>query len=307
VRKVLTLFTTPLLIACGAAALAPAVSEGHLPMDDGVRLWHRSVGDGPETVIVPVLVLTSPHFDALAKGRRVVYYDPRGRGRSDTGALKDLSLRRNLRDLDALRQHLDIERVALIGYSWFALEFAQYALDYPHRVTRLVQLAPVPPRLSGGMVSRGEVFQTRIDKKAWAEYERMRDSPSSDPRERCRAYQRAIAPAVSVHPERVDEATVCSHPTEWPDNQGLTWSAMMRSAQGLDLRPRLHTLRIPRLVVRPARDSIPFEGVREWLSGSEVRLLTVSDADHAVYLDRPDVVIPALDTFLRGRWPADAK
>ena len=261
--------------------------------------------EGIETVIVPVLVLTSPHFDALAKGRRVVYYDPRGRGRSDTGAIKDLSLRRSLRDLDSLRQHVGAERVALIGFSWYSLEFAQYALDYPARVTRLVQLAPVPPRLSA-MGSRGEAFQARLDKKAWVDYERMRDFPPSDPRERCRAYHRAIAPAVSVHPERLDHDAVCSHPTEWPENQGPVWSALMASAQSVDLRPRLPELKVPRLVVRPERDLIPLDGVREWLAGPHVRLLTVPDADHAVYLDRPDLVIPAIETFLKGDWPGGA-
>jgi proline iminopeptidase len=300
----IALITTSVL---GLAHASPHVTEGHLPMDDGVRLWHRSVGDGPETVIVPACVLTSPHFDALAKGRRIVYYDPRGRGRSDTGALKDISLRRSLRDLDGLRQHLGVERMALIGFSWYALEFAQYALDYPSRVTRLVQLAPVPPRLSDGMDSRHESFEARFDKKAWAEYERMRDSPPSDPRERCRAYQRALGPAVSVHPERLDHATVCAHPTEWPENQGPVWSALIRSAEGLDLRSRLHAIGIPRLIVRPDRDSIPVEGVREWLTGTRVRLLVVPRADHAVYLDRPDVVIPAIDTFLKGNWPAQAE
>jgi proline iminopeptidase len=283
---------------------SPAVTEGHLPMDDGVRIWHRSVGQGPETVIVPLLVLTSPHFDALATGRRVVYYDPRGRGRSDTGPLKDISLRRSLRDLDELRKHLGVERVALIGFSWYSLEVAQYALDYPGRVTRLVQLAPVPPRVSAETDSRGDAFQTRIDRAAWSEYERLRDSPPSDPRDRCRAFQRAIAAAVSRRPDRLDHAAVCSHPTEWPENQAPVWSALMRSAGTLDLRPRLPTLSMPRLIVRPDGDSIPIESVREWLEGTHVRLLTVPDAGHAAYLDRPDLVIPAIQMFLQGAWPA---
>jgi proline iminopeptidase len=302
VPKVLIVLFIELVVAFVSAH--PVVTEGHLAMDDGVRLWHRSVGDGSETVIVPVSVLTSPHFDALAKGRRVIYYDPRGRGRSDTGALRDISLVRSLRDLERLRQHFGLERIALIGFSWYALEFAQYALDYPERVTRLVQLAPVPPRLSDGMGSRGDNFQARFDKKAWAEYERMRDFPPSDPRERCRAFQRALAPAVSVHPERLDHATVCTHPTEWPENQGPAWSALMRSAADVDLRARLRALAIPRLVIRPDRDSIRLDGVREWLTGARVRLLVIPAADHVAYLDRPDLVIPAIDTFLRGNWPA---
>jgi proline iminopeptidase len=298
-----------LLSAVGTGTLAdPVVREGHIPMDDGVRIHYRSVGEGPESVIVSVAVVTSPYFDALAKGRRVIYYDPRGRGRSDTGALKDLSLTRNLRDLEGLLQHFGLNRVALIGYSGYGLEFAQFALDHPQRVTRLVQLAPVPPRLSPWMEPRGQAMEARVDKRALAEYERMRDQPPSDPRERCRAYQRAYAATFSARPELIDHAAVCTYPTEWPENQGPLWSAFMPSIERLDLRPRLVELRMPRLVVRPNRDLIPVEGVKEWLiPDAPVRLLTVSGADHAVYIDRPDVVIPALDTFLRGGWPPGAE
>jgi len=56
---------------CSASTAGQRYSQGHIAMEDGVRLWHRSVGEGTEAVVVPVLVLTSPHFDALAKGEAV--------------------------------------------------------------------------------------------------------------------------------------------------------------------------------------------------------------------------------------------
>lgn len=285
------------------------VREGHAPMDDGVRLYYRSVGgDATEAVIVPVMVLTSPHFDALAKTRRIVYYDPRGRGQSDTGAFGNLSVQRNVRDLEALRAFLGLERVALIGFSGYGLEFALYALEHPDRVTHLVQLAPVPPRLSPWMEARTRIVQQRLDTKAMTEYERMRDNPPSDARERCRAYQRALAPAVSLRPERLDHSVQCRQPTEWPENQAPAWAAFGPSVQALDLRPRLSELKMPRLVVWPERDAIPLDAVKEWLvPGAPVRLLTVPDADHVVYIDRPDVVMPAIDAFLRGEPPASAR
>ena len=305
-RVVLALL--PMLALLSAIASANPVVEGHAAMDDGVRLWYRSVGEGVEAVIVPVLVLTSPHFDPLAAGRRVVYYDPRGRGRSDTGVLKNVSVDRNVRDLEGLRRFLGLERLALIGYSGFGLEFALYALEYPQRVLRIVQLAPVPPRLSPWMASRSREVQARRDEQALAEYEKLRGSPPSDPQERCRAYQRALAAAVSTHPERIDHSTVCTHPTEWPENQQPLWEAFMPSVEALDLRSRVAELRMPRLVVWPERDAIPLDGVKEWLvPGAPVRLLTISGADHAVYIDRPDVVIPAIAAFLRGEWPAGAR
>jgi pimeloyl-ACP methyl ester carboxylesterase len=75
----------------------------------------------------------------------------------------------------------------------------------------------------------------------------------------------------------------------------------MPSMEGVDLRTRVTELRMPRLVIWPERDLIPLEGVREWLAdGAPVRLLTVAGADHSAFVDRPDVVIPAIADFLRG-------
>ena len=59
-----------------------APAAGTITTDDGVRIFYRSVGSGQQTVIIPVAVWTSPYFDTLARRRRVIYYDPRGRGRS---------------------------------------------------------------------------------------------------------------------------------------------------------------------------------------------------------------------------------
>ena len=298
-----------LVLAAGSAQAQPPSREGHAPMDDGVRLYYRSVGgEANEAVIVPVMILTSPSFDALATHHRIIYYDPRGRGRSDTGPLADMSVQRNVRDLEALRAFIGLERIALIGYSGYGLEFALYALEHPDRVARLVQLAPVPPRLSPWMESRSRQMEPRIDRRALAAYERMRDSPPSDARERCEAYQRAYAPAVSVRPDRIDPSIQCGHPTEWPENQAPLWGAFLPSITSLDLRPRLAKLKMPRLVIWPERDAIPLEGVKEWLvPGAPVKLLTVEDADHVVYLDRPEVLIAVLETFLRGEWPRGAQ
>ncbi|MBA2457396.1 MAG: alpha/beta fold hydrolase [Gemmatimonadales bacterium] len=107
---------------------------------------YRTVGSGAETVIVPLASMHGTSLDALARGRRLVLYDPRGRGRSDTVPPAKVSLDHNLRDLDAIRAEVGADRVALIGWSGLGMELFVYALRHPDRVTRLVQLAPVAPR-----------------------------------------------------------------------------------------------------------------------------------------------------------------
>jgi pimeloyl-ACP methyl ester carboxylesterase len=70
------------LAACGRPA--PVTTEHYLTTADSVRLYYRTVGVGDETVIVPLAEFHGIRLDDLARHRRLVLYDPRGRGRSDS-------------------------------------------------------------------------------------------------------------------------------------------------------------------------------------------------------------------------------
>ena len=41
--------------------------------------------------------------------------------------------------------------------------------------------------------------------------------------------------------------------------------------------------------------------------GDDVALLTVEGAAHQITVDAPEVVLPAMEEFLNGRWPAAAE
>jgi pimeloyl-ACP methyl ester carboxylesterase len=81
-----------------------------------------------------------------------IQYTIVGAGRGD---LRAVSLDRQVQDLEQLRVALGVDRMAIIGWSGLGMETAVYAMRHPDRVTRLVQVSPVPPaarimRESGG-------------------------------------------------------------------------------------------------------------------------------------------------------------
>ena len=99
--------------------------EGHVTADDGTRLFYRIEGDGPQTLVVvhggPGNSMESvrPDFGPLARGRRVIYYDQRGNGRSQL--IEDesrLSFEHHIADLDPVRRQFGLERLTLLGNSW---------------------------------------------------------------------------------------------------------------------------------------------------------------------------------------------
>lgn len=66
-------------------------------------------------------------------------WDQRGCGRSERSG--PYSVAQTVADLDAVRRHFGLERMALLGHSWGAQLALLYALEHPERVTRLVYVA----------------------------------------------------------------------------------------------------------------------------------------------------------------------
>ncbi len=127
-------------------------AEGYIVTPDKVRIFYKIVGSGPETLVMvhggPANSLESirPDMEPLAKGRRVIYYDQRGNGRSDLVKDADeLGYEKHVADLDALRKHFKLEKMSLFGNSWGGLLISLYAIAHPERVERLVLDSSAPP------------------------------------------------------------------------------------------------------------------------------------------------------------------
>ncbi len=135
---------------------SPRVEEGTLAVPGG-NVWYRSVGEGD----LPPLLVTHggpgfPHdyltpFEDLADRRRVVFWDQLGCGRSESPSDPSLwTMERSLREVDAVREQLGLERHHLFGNSWGGMLVQQYVLDRQPDLVSLVvsnSLASMP-RLS---------------------------------------------------------------------------------------------------------------------------------------------------------------
>jgi pimeloyl-ACP methyl ester carboxylesterase len=293
-----------------ASAQTPT-GEGFVVTPDSVRLYYRVVGSGEEVVIIPMAEFHGSRLDRLARNRRLVLYDPRGRGRSDAVPPARVSLDYQLRDLDAIRQAIGVERTALIGWSGLGMEMWVYAARNPERVTRLVQLAPVPPRGSPYMDDMMRSRQSRTDTAAARAVEELSAQGGfrDDPAGYCRARNRVSRPASLGNPSLAGATPdVCLFPNEWADNIGPYFEALLGSFGDFDWRPQLAAMRTPRLVIHGELDNIPLAGSREWVAGQPAaRLLVVPGAGHWPHYESPELVLAAIEAFLAGEWPPTAR
>ncbi len=110
---------------------------------DGRKLTYRKLGHGPVLVCHP----GGPGFSSLYFGdlaalweqHTLVMLNPRGTGGSDRPADRlSYQIDDYVADLEELRQHLGIERLALLGHSHGGVVAMAYAARHPARVRKLV-------------------------------------------------------------------------------------------------------------------------------------------------------------------------
>src|SRR5258705_1032947 len=126
-----------------------AAREGHLALP-GAELFFRDVGHG-----TPIVVLHGgpdfdheyflPDLDRLGDSRRLIYY-PQRRRRASPGDVHppDVTLASEIADLDALRAHLGLASMVLLGHSWGGVLAMEYATRHPERISHLILMNSGP-------------------------------------------------------------------------------------------------------------------------------------------------------------------
>lgn len=125
---------------------------------NGVRIAYRSLGAGSPLVWPPMWInhlqvsLENPAYrsfmDALAEHHTVIAYDRHGCGLSDRDR-QDCSLENDIASLEAVVDHLDIQRFALFGFSDGGPCSIGYAALHPNRVSRLILYNTYAARVRG--------------------------------------------------------------------------------------------------------------------------------------------------------------
>ncbi len=295
----------------------PAANEGFVTADDSLRLYYRIAGSGAQTVIVPASLFLYRDLSALASGRRMIFYDMRGRGRSDRVAdSTHITIQWDVRDLETVRKHFDVERFVPVGFSYLGLMVMMYATEHPDRVERIIQMGPVPRKY--GTEYPRELTANDLppipDSAGSAEIERLRRSELAvqKPQEHCRReYELTRARLVGDARLASRVPDVCEYPNEWPVNFGRHIRIQfVGSIVPLDIPwETFNRITVPVLTIHGTRDrNAPYGSGREWDAHlPNARLLTVRNAAHLAWIDQPELVFRAIDTFLKGEWPPEAE
>jgi proline iminopeptidase len=114
------------------------------------------------------------HSQAFEEFAHVVYIDPRGSGKSSACKKEvEYEIKTNIYDIEAVREHLGIDKIHLLGTSYGSMVVQGYAIQYPERVAGLVLIAGAPsaaflPVAKHNLAQRGTLEQQKVcDELLW--------------------------------------------------------------------------------------------------------------------------------------------
>nr|MDJ0867591.1 alpha/beta hydrolase [Myxococcota bacterium] len=244
---------------------------------------------------------------ALAGRRRVLALDARGHGDSDRDPDFRYLPASGARDLEAVVDHLGIERIELLGHSMGAFSAIRFAARFPERVERLV-LVDAGPQVPPGAARRRAVARVAPRREpplsgfaSEAAYASALELfyPGAEPavlRELARHWLRR-RPDGRYEP-KLDPAFLRPPQRGAPDErEAAAWS--QRETERL--WHHLERVRCPALVLRGARSTVLSAAAAERMGSvlRDARCVTLAGAGHAVMLDAPEAFIAAVGEFLR--------
>lgn len=124
------------------------MTEGRIPYA-GAETWYRVVGEGEEDGKLPVLVLhggpggTHDYLEPIGgladTGRRVIFYDQIGCGRSPhPSEPSKWTVQLFVDEVDVVREALGLDRIHLLGQSWGGMLAMEYMLTRPSGIETVI-------------------------------------------------------------------------------------------------------------------------------------------------------------------------
>ena len=289
------------------------VQEGMVPFR-GHETWYRIVGDSDAPGKFPLVCLHGcpgaahdylESLQAMAEtGRRVIFYDQLGCGRSSIPESKPemWTVELYVDELNAVRSTLGLDRIHLLGQSWGGMLGTEYALTQPQGLESLtvasspasmIQWVEEANRLREGLPP--DVQRTLLHHEAAGTVESPEYKAAMDV-----FYARHVC-RVTPQPEYVRRtfAAIDRHPEVYYTMNGPSEFHVIGTLKNWDIIPRLGEIHVPTLVTSGRHDEatpLIAETVHKGIPGS--RWVIFEESSHMAHAEEPERYMEVLDGFL---------
>ena len=225
---------------------------------------------------------------------QLVYVDHRGSGRSRVDDPATCTLEQNVRDVDALRDYLGLEKICVLGSSYGGMVAQGYAIDFTDRLDRLILSVTAPSyrfmeESQAILEERGTAEQKRVCQWLW--------NASFENEGQLQEYYRVMGPMYAV---KFDAE---KHAQGW--HRGIRNYRQLNQGFGdflrtFDFTEQLSSITCPTLVLAGAHDWIcpPSQSqiIAEKIPQAELELF--ANSSHMVSQDEPERFLEVVRKFL---------
>ena len=235
-------------------------------------------------------------WERVAKNRLVVFYDQRGIGSSkrlQPGASQSMDAQ--VADLEAVRQTLGLDKVALVGDSYGGLLSMAYAAAHPEHVGRLVLSDSPGPSWKSIVHLLPQVFPD-VEEEGAKEEQKLGRSTDAAARAGLRNHFRMIF----YSPEKRD--AYMSHMGDLGFEPAVG-EAVAKATANLDLAPKLAGFQFPVLVIS-GRYDMNVAPLTAWQLAHDIpgaKLIFFEQSGHLPSYEEPERYLKVLEDFLNAR------
>jgi proline-specific peptidase len=286
--------------------------EGFVPFR-GYRTWYRVIGDEQSEEKLPVVLLhggpgaTHDYLEPLETladtGRRVVFYDQLGCGKSDLPEDDSLWVVETfVEELDVIRRELGLDCIHLFGNSWGGMLAMEYALTQPRGLESLI-LASSPASIPQWVEETG-TLREQLPPEVQAVLDRHEaDGTTDDPE-----YEEAAMEFYKRHVCRVEPWPECvlrsfqfmaEHGVVYHTMNGPSEFHVTGNLRQWSVVERLPEIHVPTLVVTGEHDEATpaiNRTVAEGIAGAES--VIYPGASHMAHVEDTAGYVRLLDEFL---------
>jgi pimeloyl-ACP methyl ester carboxylesterase len=270
---------------------------------EGLTLSYERRGSGPLLVCHPGgpggSAAEFRDFAGLDDTFELVLLSPRGSHGSDPA--DDYALSSYVADVEALREHLGVEQLDLLGFSHGGIVAMAYAAAHGARVRRLVLAATLALWGEEAEAAMARAIEARRDQPWFAEAQKAIEEEQagefSSTEELIANVQQQIP--LYFHRWEGNEQIGRELATDFAKAEPLHYFNTVEFPT-FDLRPELRTIEAPTLVVDGDDDMIAGPICADAIAAElqDVRRVTIADSGHFLYIEQPEAFRAALTGFL---------
>ncbi|WP_256816451.1 alpha/beta fold hydrolase [Cytobacillus sp. Bac17] len=240
-----------------------------------------------------------PGLSPLAEHMQLVYIDNRGSGKSEKGPRSTYTLDNNVEDIEALRKHLGLEKIVLLGQSYGGMTAMEYARRYQEHLLGLILVVTAPSykfieRAKEIVKERGTSEQQEMAQVLW--------DGSFVSNEQQYKYYEVMAPLYTYSYQDTPDAVEARKNAQQRSNR--SYEALNEGFAGFlrefDVTESLSSYKIPTLIIGGRHDWItPIEAsilMNEQIPNS--KLVIFENSSHSVLKDENDKFISTVNSFV---------